>query len=316
MNEITTIQPKQVELVSDSILVDFLKFTGNAGKLTEQETKHFISLAKAFNLNPLKREIHISVYGEGQNRQLSIVTGYEVYIKRAERTGLLDGWDVTTEGAGENLLAVITIYRKDRSRPFTHEVHYSEYVQRKKDGSINKFWKEKPVTMLKKVAISQGFRLCFCDDLDGMPYTSDEMPQIEEREVNSVAGEPAAVIPEQTEEIDHKKLNDLALRIKPMLENIEFEKLEKLLVNWKKGFDEQKINEATYLKGKDTLDIVLNLPKTNVREFERLVEVRRSKSNLEILRQELIALKESGKWSDENEIIKSIYFSINGTANE
>lgn len=176
---------KTIELVNDKLLVDFLKFTGNAGKLTEAETKHFISIAKTFNLNPLKREIHISVYGDGNYRNLSIVTGYETYIKRAERTGQLDGWEVTTEGSGDDLVARITIYRKDRSRPFIHEVHYSEYCQRKKDGSVNKFWKEKPITMLKKVAISQGFRLCFCDDLDGMPYTSDEMP-MEEKDISPI----------------------------------------------------------------------------------------------------------------------------------
>jgi len=33
--------------------------------------------------------------------------------------------------------------------------------------------------MTKKVGISQAFRLCFSDELGGMPYTSDEMPQQE-----------------------------------------------------------------------------------------------------------------------------------------
>jgi uncharacterized protein YyaL (SSP411 family) len=31
--------------------------------------------------------------------------------------------------------------------------------------------------MIKKVAISQGFRLCFSDELGGMPYTKEEMPE-------------------------------------------------------------------------------------------------------------------------------------------
>jgi hypothetical protein len=30
--------------------------------------------------------------------------------------------------------------------------------------------------MIKKVAMAQGFRLCFSDELGGMPYTADELP--------------------------------------------------------------------------------------------------------------------------------------------
>jgi hypothetical protein len=31
--------------------------------------------------------------------------------------------------------------------------------------------------MIKKVAMAQGFRLCFSDELGGMPYTADELPE-------------------------------------------------------------------------------------------------------------------------------------------
>ena len=31
--------------------------------------------------------------------------------------------------------------------------------------------------MIKKVAMAQAFRLCFPDELGGMPYTSDEMTE-------------------------------------------------------------------------------------------------------------------------------------------
>ena len=37
-------------------------------------------------------------------------------------------------------------------------------------------WKEKPVTMIKKVAIVQGFRMAFPDEFGGMPYTAEELP--------------------------------------------------------------------------------------------------------------------------------------------
>ena len=160
--------------VSDKELLMHLDNLGLTSKLNEGEKNTYLQIAKAFNLNPFKREIHVSTYGE----QMSIITGYEVYIKRAERSGQLDGWDVKTEGKPEDnsLKAIITIYRKDRKFRFVHEVMYSEYVQKTNSGTVTKFW-QKAYTMIKKVAISQGFRLCFSDELGGMPYTPEEMPE-------------------------------------------------------------------------------------------------------------------------------------------
>jgi hypothetical protein len=106
----------------------------------------------------------------GKERKLSIITGYEVYLKRAERTGMLNGWNVTTRKEGNDIIAKITIYRKNWQHPFEHEIYFSEY----KDD--NKMWKEKPMTMLKKVAMAQGFRLAFPDEMGGMPYSAEELP--------------------------------------------------------------------------------------------------------------------------------------------
>lgn len=173
-NQLTTVQSS----VSDNELLMHLDNLGLTSKLNEGEKNTYLQIAKAFNLNPFKREIHVSKYGTGEYAKMSIITGYEVYIKRAERSGQLDGWDVKTEGKTEDnsLKAIITIYRKDRKYPFTHEVMYAEYVQKTKEGKVTQFW-EKAFTMIKKVAISQGFRLCFSDELGGMPYTTEEMPE-------------------------------------------------------------------------------------------------------------------------------------------
>lgn len=158
--------------VTDAELTMHLENLGLLKDLTSGEKNSYLQIAKAFNLNPFKREIHVSKY----NGQMSIITGYEVYIKRAERSGQLDGWSVVTTGDAKDgtLKATVTIHRKDRSHPFVWEAMYSEYVQKTKEGAVNKFW-QKSTTMIKKVAISQAFRLCFSDELGGMPYTSDEM---------------------------------------------------------------------------------------------------------------------------------------------
>jgi phage recombination protein Bet len=181
--EVTTV-------VTDSQLIGYLDNLGLTAKLTNQEKNTYLQIAKAFGLNPFKREIYVSKYGDN----LSIITGYEVYIKRAERSGQLDGWSATTTGsvADGNLKATVTIYRKDRKHPFIWEALYTECVQTTRDGSVTKFW-QKAEFMTKKVAISQAFRLCFSDELGGMPYTADEMPNQEEEQPTVYANEEMTI---------------------------------------------------------------------------------------------------------------------------
>ncbi len=124
-----------VEVQRQTVL-DFLTAFGLASQLTEAEKLRFIEIAQAFKLNPFKREIHVAVYGEGEYRRLSIITGYEVYLKRAERTGKLDGWKAWVEGEGDAMKALVEIHRKDWSESFVHEVYWREAVQKKKDETL------------------------------------------------------------------------------------------------------------------------------------------------------------------------------------
>lgn len=190
-NEITTMPNEQVD---NTMLVKYLNVMGLTPKLTESEQEQFINISRMYGLNPFKREIYCTVYGEGQYKQFSIITGYEVYIKRAERSGQLNGWHATTSGsvATNDLKATVTIHRKDREHPFIWEAYYDECVQTKKDGTVTAFWK-KANFMTKKVAISQAFRLCFSDELGGMPYTSDELPQQTEDISHEVVEEPKPI---------------------------------------------------------------------------------------------------------------------------
>jgi phage recombination protein Bet len=149
--------------VSEELIMDYLKSLGN--NLSEQHIKKFVHIAKAFQLNPFIREI----YGIPFSNNFNIIVGYEVYIKRAERSGMLGGWKAWTEGSGAELKGCIEIKRKDWEQPFYHEVYFDEYNQN------NSMWKSKPRTMIKKVAIAQGFRLAFPVELGGIPYTADEI---------------------------------------------------------------------------------------------------------------------------------------------
>jgi phage recombination protein Bet len=161
--------------ITEAKIAEYLQTFGLAKKLQPNEIGQFTRIACEFQLNPFKREIYCVAYGSGDNRACSIIVGYEVYIKRAERTGKLDGWKVWVEGEGENLKALVEINRKDWQHPFTHEVYWKEAAQKKKDGEATSFWTRMPRFQLKKVAISQGFRLCFPDELGGLPYDGVEL---------------------------------------------------------------------------------------------------------------------------------------------
>jgi phage recombination protein Bet len=170
--------PVEQNVQKENIL-EYLKVFGFDKILSHAEIQQFIQTALAGNLDPFKREIYIAVYGEGENRKVSILTGYQVYLKRAERTGKLDGWRAVIEDDGDRMKAVVEIFRKDWSHSFVHEVYWEEAVQKKKDGHPTQFWSKQPRFQLRKVAIAQGFRLAFPDELGGLPYESAELPDTE-----------------------------------------------------------------------------------------------------------------------------------------
>lgn len=142
---------------------------------TEKEVGFALQICKTNGLNPFKREAYIVKYG---GNPAEVLTGYETYLKRAERARTYGGFKVWTEGNGPEMKACIEVYRKDWNNPLYHEVEYKEYVQYKKDrnGQVrpNAIWAKKPKTMLKKVAISQAFRFAWPDEFAGLPYIREE----------------------------------------------------------------------------------------------------------------------------------------------
>lgn len=174
------------DLITVNKITEYMDAFNIAGQLNEKEKKQFVEIALAYQLNPFKREIYCIAYGEGQYRKLSIITGYETYLKRAERTQKMDGWQAEIEGTGEDRIAKVTIYRKDWKHPFVHTAYWIECKQmtfdrEKKIWKLNSIWDKMGNFMLKKVAIAQAFRLCFPDEMGGLPYIEGEnTEQIEE----------------------------------------------------------------------------------------------------------------------------------------
>jgi phage recombination protein Bet len=211
-------------------ITKYLETMGLANNLTKSEVEQFIEIAQGFQLNPFKREIYANKYGD----KFSVIVGFETYIKRAERSGLLNGWHVRIHGSinqqnvmHSDLRAEIIIHRRDFEHPFVHDVYYIEYVGRKRDGSITEFWRNKPITMIKKVAMAQGFRLCFSDELGGMPYTSEELAAMD---VDAVVVESK---PKKQKPVNQQPNVEDTIRIRTILDGIRgINDLDELLAVW------------------------------------------------------------------------------------
>lgn len=161
---------------------------------TDQEVAMGLAIVKSLKLNPFLREVHFIKYS--QNDKMQIVVGYEVYLKRAERSGKLDGWTAGIDAASNH--AWVKIHRKDWKEPFEWTVNLSEFDKKQST------WKQIPSFMGRKVAIAQGFRLCFPDELGGLPYTQEEHQvydiKAEAETAPAISGKPPVSMPESTED--------------------------------------------------------------------------------------------------------------------
>lgn len=167
----------------DLVLQEASKYLESLGCNISESHKHqFLNICRNFGLNPFLREIYAVPYGNNFN----VIVGYEVYLKRAELSGRLGGWKAWCENKGGELKGCVEITRKDWNAPFYHEVSFNEYTSGKN------LWLSKPETMIKKVAIAQGFRMCFPCELGGIPYISEELdaqenaPKIKKAEAEQV----------------------------------------------------------------------------------------------------------------------------------
>ena len=196
---------------------------------TKEEIVLFLNQCKIYNLNPFKREIYLIKYG---SYPADIVVGYQVYLKRAERTKNWAGMESGTRGSlkKKDLIAWVKIYRKDWKRPLYHEVEWDEYVKLKKDGTVTKFWAKMPKTMLKKVVISQGYRLAFPDEMGDLPYIVEEIDHIREQEMPD-ASERFTAETEESKEVEEKADKKAEVAHISNYQVTEISRLETMLVD-------------------------------------------------------------------------------------
>jgi len=167
---------------------------------TQADMVYCMNVAKTFNLNPILKQIFF-VSRRTKNEEtgqwitkIEPLAGRDSFLTLAHRTKMFDGIESHIEVKeipslenGEwvmkkELVAIANVWRKDTQRPFSVEVSYSEYVQKTSNGEVTKFWKDKPHTMLKKVAESQALRKAF--NITGL-YDESELDNEAEKRKNT-----------------------------------------------------------------------------------------------------------------------------------
>ncbi len=179
-------------ILSDSIVRNFL--TKGDGKVTDQDVTQFISICKYNELNPFLNEAYLVKFG---NSPASMIVSKEAYFKRADANPKYEGFQsgvivmrevpvevepgkqvkvsqaVELEGCfylpTDKLVGGwAKVYRSDRKSPIVAKVRLDEYDKKQS------LWKDKPSTMISKVAKVQALREAFPAQLGAM-YVSEEV---------------------------------------------------------------------------------------------------------------------------------------------
>ena len=167
-NELIEFNVQETDLIKKQL------FPTNA---TNSDVDYCMGVAKALGLNPITKEIWFverkSKVNNNWVTKIEPMAGRDSYIKIAHRSGMFEGITTSAElkkipfisndiwDTKDDLVAVCMVYKKGIDKAFIAEVNYNEYVQLTREGKPTKFWAEKPITMLKKVAESQALRKAF-----------------------------------------------------------------------------------------------------------------------------------------------------------
>ena len=173
------------------------------GAISDQEVVLFIQMCKAQKLNPfVTGEAYLIKFG---SQPAQMVVGYDTYKRRAEENPnhlYTESGIVVVRGASGEVVQKVgaCLYPTEEligGWCRVHKLKDGKEVTTFKEVSLkeydkgNAIWKEKPCTMIEKVAISQCLREAYPKDYQGL-YTSEELAPAEYSEVIDTNGQVVA----------------------------------------------------------------------------------------------------------------------------
>jgi len=165
-------------------------------KALDSEIVMFLKTCQSFGLNPWVREAYLIKYKADE--PAAIIVSTEAYQKGAEACQEFDGYETgvilrdntgklefregsfVANGEQDNLAGGwARVFRKDRHKPFYIAINIKECQKRTREGNLNRFWKDMPGTMVRKVALSRALREAFPTRLGGMvsDAEADDIPE-------------------------------------------------------------------------------------------------------------------------------------------
>lgn len=247
--------------VDEQTLRDYLFWLKDP--INEKQQSLFLNICKVNNLNPFKREVYAVWYGDN----FSIITGYQVYIDKANSTGLLNGWEceIIKDKEWKVEGAKVIIHRKDWDKPFVWEIDFDEfagtyYDKYKKKQVLNKIWSTKWKFMIKKVVIGQGFRLCFPSELGWLPYLAEEIANKDDKDIADAQIIDQDDQPEEkaTEEKVVEKVEEKPVKKAPVKKSTTKKAPVKKATPKVEEKPEEKVVETTEVAEKSGLDEVID----------------------------------------------------------